>query len=279
MATTPNYGWVTPAPTDFVTDLPADFEVFADAVDADLAGLLGGTTGQVLVKNSGTDHDYDFGTDPVSDIVTTAGDLLYGSAADTVVRLGIGTAGQFLQVNSGATAPEWTTLSGAGFVRIGGSTVSGVSNVVYNDVFNSTYRVYKIILNNDFNTGGSGSPRILLRASGSNATSNYRTNGFTSTSSGQTFSGDSGSTSSFSFGAGFGTNPARNIAEITLFNPFLAQRTGFMANWSGISSDDSFRNMGIQMGFNTNQTSYDGFQFEYSSSTFSGSIDIYGLGI
>jgi hypothetical protein len=33
MATTPNYGWVTPAPTNFVTNLPADFELFADAVD------------------------------------------------------------------------------------------------------------------------------------------------------------------------------------------------------------------------------------------------------
>jgi hypothetical protein len=62
MATTPNYGWVTPAPTDFVTDLPADFEVFADAVDADLAGLLGGTTGQVLTKDSATDHDFGWAT-------------------------------------------------------------------------------------------------------------------------------------------------------------------------------------------------------------------------
>jgi hypothetical protein len=34
MATTPNYGWVMPDPTDFVTDLPADFEIFGDAVDA-----------------------------------------------------------------------------------------------------------------------------------------------------------------------------------------------------------------------------------------------------
>jgi hypothetical protein len=58
MATTPNYGWVTPAPTDFVTDLPADFETFADAVDADLAGLLGGTIGQALVKDSNDDHDF-----------------------------------------------------------------------------------------------------------------------------------------------------------------------------------------------------------------------------
>jgi hypothetical protein len=33
MATTPVYGWVTPTPTSFVTNLPADFETFADAVD------------------------------------------------------------------------------------------------------------------------------------------------------------------------------------------------------------------------------------------------------
>ncbi len=65
MATTPNYGWVTPAPTDFVTDLPADFETFADAVDADLAGLLGGTTNQVLTKDSNSDHDFSW-QDPAS---------------------------------------------------------------------------------------------------------------------------------------------------------------------------------------------------------------------
>jgi hypothetical protein len=52
--------------------------------------------------------------DPVADVVTTAGDLIYGTAADTVARLGIGTAGQVLQVNSGATAPEWATPAGGG---------------------------------------------------------------------------------------------------------------------------------------------------------------------
>jgi hypothetical protein len=34
MATTPNYSWVMPDPTDLVTDLPADFEIFGDAVDS-----------------------------------------------------------------------------------------------------------------------------------------------------------------------------------------------------------------------------------------------------
>lgn len=43
----------------------------------------------------------------VNGLVTTAGDLLYGSAAGTLSRLAGGTGGQILQMNSGATAPVW----------------------------------------------------------------------------------------------------------------------------------------------------------------------------
>jgi hypothetical protein len=49
------FGWQMPTATDLVTDLPADFEVFGQAVDTDFVGLLGGTTGQVLSKTSNTD--------------------------------------------------------------------------------------------------------------------------------------------------------------------------------------------------------------------------------
>lgn len=47
-----------PTSTDLVTDLPADFEVFGQAVDTSLADLKGGTTGQVLSKASNTDMDF-----------------------------------------------------------------------------------------------------------------------------------------------------------------------------------------------------------------------------
>ena len=47
-----------PTSSDLVTDLPADFEVFGQAVDTALADLKGGTTGQVLSKASGTDMDF-----------------------------------------------------------------------------------------------------------------------------------------------------------------------------------------------------------------------------
>ena len=47
-----------PTPTDLVTDLPADFEVFGQAVDTSMADLLGGTTGQVLSKTTNTNMDF-----------------------------------------------------------------------------------------------------------------------------------------------------------------------------------------------------------------------------
>jgi hypothetical protein len=168
-----------PTPTDLVTDLPADFEVFGQAVDTSMADLKGGTTGQILSKATNADMDFTWITNDVGDItavtvsspltgggtsgsvsvgilngttsnlgavqlsdstsststtlaatanavktsydlaaaavpkstVTTAGDVIYGTGSAAVTRLGIGTANQVLAVNSGATAPEWKTIS------------------------------------------------------------------------------------------------------------------------------------------------------------------------
>ena len=57
-------------------------------------------------------------------LIDAAGDLLVGSAADTVARLGIGTAGQVLTVNAGATAPEWA-VAASGAVSVIARTVLG----------------------------------------------------------------------------------------------------------------------------------------------------------
>jgi hypothetical protein len=130
MATTPNYGWVTPAPTDFVTDLPADFEVFADAVDADLGGLLGGTTGQVLAKDSNADHDFSWQTSPgiAATILDAKGDLIAATAADTAARLAVGANGTVLTADSAeATGLKWATPTAGGYTLISTTTLSGSS--------------------------------------------------------------------------------------------------------------------------------------------------------
>jgi hypothetical protein len=88
MASTTNYSWTTPDDTALVKDGAAAIRTLGSSVD---------TTTKALNPS------------------TTLGDIEYRSAtANTNTRLGIGTAGQVLQVNSGATAPEWATPAAGG---------------------------------------------------------------------------------------------------------------------------------------------------------------------
>lgn len=56
--TTPNFGWSVPTSTDLVKDGATAIETLGDAIDASLLDLKGGTTGQILAKNSNTDMDF-----------------------------------------------------------------------------------------------------------------------------------------------------------------------------------------------------------------------------
>lgn len=57
-------------------------------------------------------------------LTLNAGDILYATAADTLVDLPIGTANQELRVNAGATAPEWYTPSAGGGQTVVTKTVA-----------------------------------------------------------------------------------------------------------------------------------------------------------
>ena len=88
-----------PQNTDLVTDLPADFEVFGQAVATSMADLLGGTTGQVLAKTSATDMDFTWTTPQVGDIT--------GVTAGTGISGG-GTSGTVTVTNDMATTSQQT---------------------------------------------------------------------------------------------------------------------------------------------------------------------------
>jgi hypothetical protein len=129
------FGWQMPTSTDLVTDLPADFETFGQAVDTSLADLKGGTSGQVLSKNSNTDMDFVWVTSDDANaiqntIMDAKGDLIAASAADTPARLAVGTSNTFLRPNSSAsTGLEWTDGTGTwtptyGNFTIGNGTVT-----------------------------------------------------------------------------------------------------------------------------------------------------------
>jgi hypothetical protein len=125
--------------TDSILD--TDFAAKGDLISASAAStpirVPVGTNGQVLKANSATTSGLEWGTvdaditevvagtglsgggtsgsvtltNTVATTLDAAGDIIYASAADTPARLAIGTASQVLAVNSGATAPEWKTVS------------------------------------------------------------------------------------------------------------------------------------------------------------------------
>ena len=79
-----------PTATDLVTDLPADFEVFGQAVATSMADLLGGTSGQILAKNSNTDMDFIWIANDQGDITgVTATSPLTGGGTSGAISIGI----------------------------------------------------------------------------------------------------------------------------------------------------------------------------------------------
>jgi len=62
MATTTNYSWTTPDDTGLVKDGASAIRSLGSSIDSSMANLRGGTSGQVLRKNSSTQMDFSWAT-------------------------------------------------------------------------------------------------------------------------------------------------------------------------------------------------------------------------
>lgn len=145
---TSNYSFQMPTASDLVTDLPADFEVFGQAVDTRLKALQPGTT---------------------------LGDLAYSSAtANTNTRLAVGSTGQVLTVAGGV--PTWATPTG-GLTLISRNTFSAVNSVDIDSIFSSTYATYLVAVEEIYHSTAVGeSIQLQFRYGTTTQTSSYSGN-------------------------------------------------------------------------------------------------------
>lgn len=277
---TSNFGWQMPTATDLVTDLPADFAVFGQAVDTSMADLKGGTTGQVLSKTTNTDMDFTWVTTDDTNaiqnaIVDAKGDLIAATAADTPARLAVGTDGQVLTASSGAaTGLAWATPSAGALTKIQTSTLSAVANssTTFDGVFTSTYKKYIVVFDGMFS---SGSQQLLFQFRISGVT---RSAGYYGTYNNVPYNGSITTT---------GTNAGSSCPILNLQNS--TGPAGLTLNFRAVGNSTQqgqFYGVGFDQvalgpiweGYENNTGAINtGFILSVASGTFTGTVTVYGL--
>ena len=282
-----------PTATDLVTDLPADFEVFGQAVATSMGDLLGGTTGQILSKASNTDMDFTWTSANPGDItgvtagvgisgggtsgnvtvtnsmataMTTSGDLIQATGSGTFARLGTGTAGQYLTTNG--TTNSWGTISAGGETLLSTTTLSGTSTTISS--ISTSYKHLHVVL---IGVYGSDQEDMSIRFNGD--TGSFHQSGFSygSTSS-QSISG--GSSAIISKNYNTSSTTFQTNLEMTI--PRYSETSGFQIfsfnGWQGQT-----RNGIAGGGFYSNKSAaITSIAFLMSAGTFTaGTVYIYGV--
>jgi len=129
---TTNYSFAMPQNSDLVKDLPADFEVFGQAVDTQMK-----TNADAAIAKS---------------LVTTKGDLIAATGASTPARLAVGTDGQVLTADAAsASGVKWAAVAGGSLTLLSTTTLSGTTTTI-----SSISQSYKHLFAQIVNVNGSG---------------------------------------------------------------------------------------------------------------------------
>ena len=153
MATTTNYSWTTPDDTDLVKDGAAAIRSLGTAIDSTVFTNAGASIAKATVD--------------------AKGDLIAGTADNTVSRLAVGTNDHVLTADSStATGLKWAAAAGGGYTQLATGSLTGASVTISSIA--GTYRNLVLVLHG-YSTTGNTYIGVQTNAD----TSNYKSTGTT----------------------------------------------------------------------------------------------------
>ena len=147
--------------------------------------------------------------------------------------------------------------------------ISAVASQSVNSVFSATYESYKILANIIGST--TADLRMLLRASGTDAATNY--NRELLVADGSSVSSGRATSQTNGFFIGYLNSTYYCGSDIIMMSPFSSSATFCSANYLRTDGPQ----VGLNTGLHTTASSYDGFTISPASGTMTGSISIYGF--
>ena len=187
--------------------------------------------------------------------------------------------GTGLQSYNGTAWVTWgTSLTPAGVAKITTQTFSAVSSVSVNNCFSSTYVNYRILARFTNSNSGPQGLFLRLRASSTDATTNYDTLGFRGYQTGVATESFGYNTDATRYGNATNLTTGMNFSVIDMAGPFLAETTQMIAQHALTESGTSAV-LWHSTWYNDNQTSYDGFTISVAAGTITGTIYVYGYAV
>jgi hypothetical protein len=280
MANTTNFGWETPDDTDLVKDGAAAMRTLGSAIDTSLVDLKGGTSGQVLSKNSNTDMDFTWVAQDDSNaiqnsIIDAKGDLIVGASDNTPARLPIGSNNYVLTADSAETyGVKWAVAGGGSRTLLSTTTLSGTSTSI--SITPTGYKDLKIYITDWYWSSGDGSFSARINSS---STAGHYGGVLTYFRGGAANVGNAGASdnsiamSYYDWGGGNNNNAA--IINIYDVNETGAWRLGD-TNISGIANNGSAMTQQSTFAYQTTN-SITSIQILSNQSFAGGTVKIYGV--